>query len=61
VTGLLTGSIFCWGWRTRTWAISLLLPLVAAAARGAVFLDDMSLEQFRCQCPVRFALVGWGR
>jgi putative radical SAM enzyme (TIGR03279 family) len=57
VTGLLTGSDLLTGLAGKDLGDQLLLPSVVLRQGEPVFLDDLSLDQFRDQCPVRVQLV----
>jgi len=57
VTGLLTGSDLLTGLAGMDLGEQLLLPSVVLRQGEPVFLDDLSLDQFRDQCPVPVRLV----
>ena len=57
VTGLLTGSDLLTGLAGMDLGDQLLLPSVVLRQGEPVFLDDLSLDQFRGQCPVPVRLV----
>lgn len=57
VTGLLTGSDLLTGLAGMDLGDQLLLPSVVLRQGAPVFLDDLSLDQFRGQCPVPVRLV----
>ena len=57
VTGLLTGSDLLSGLAGQDLGDQLLLPSVVLRQGVPVFLDDLSFDQFRDQCPVPVRLV----